>query len=159
MTVSFQTADLNSADVEELVELVWGAVLDAGVSGTDPLPDTAGFLVAAVDLLGDRPGVVTIACPEQLAARFAMRLFDIGNEHVTDADRRDALGEVANMSAGNLKALVPGANQLGLPVVVDGTPGLTPQSESRSWTFAADGITAVVRISDPAPERTPSWTS
>ena len=45
---------------------------------------------------------------------------------LTDADLRDALGELTNMAAGNLKTLLPGSDDISLPTVVEGSDyGLT----------------------------------
>ena len=49
-------------------------------------------------------------------------MFGISGDEVSGADVEDALGELTNMMAGNIKALMPGQNHLGLPVVALGGP-------------------------------------
>ena len=55
---------------------------------------------------------------------------------LTTADLHDALGELTNMTGGNLKALLPEPCTLGLPVVVEGVdyrfrlPGSAPVRRS-----------------------------
>src|SRR5690606_36834108 len=107
-----------------------------------------------VALIGDWPGTVSVAVEARLAERLEMALIDVDSPTVTDADRRDALGELTNMSGGNLRALLPGSTHLDLPVVADGAPGLTDTPNGRDWSFVADGLRFTVRITDPTPERT-----
>jgi chemotaxis protein CheX len=61
---------------------------------------------------------VLVSCPEALAQRVAGVMFD--TEAASDDEIRDALGEVANMTAGNVKALVESYCRLSLPMVAEG---------------------------------------
>ncbi len=47
-------------------------------------------------------------------------MFDVDESATTDDEIRDALGEVANMTAGNVKALVESYCRLSLPMVAEG---------------------------------------
>ena len=47
-------------------------------------------------------------------------MFDVEENTTTDDEIRDALGEVANMTAGNVKALVESYCRLSLPMVAEG---------------------------------------
>lgn len=150
MTTTLTAADLSTIDVEELVGLVWGSVLGTDIVPCAPIEDSVGFLASSVVLIGDWPGVVSVAAETKLAEALAMHLFDVDADEVTELDRRDALGELTNMTGGNLKALLPGSSHLGLPVVADGAPGLSAQPGSKEWSFLADGLRFIVRITEPS---------
>ena len=92
----------------------------------DDLPDSApkvlADMTAMIGLAGELSGVVTIRCPAAAAATLASKM--LGTEvSPTDADTRDALGEIANVIAGTLKAKVPGLDDaclLSTPTIVIG---------------------------------------
>ena len=72
-------------------------------------------LSASVQISGGWEGTVLVSCPEALAQRVAGVMFD--TPEASDDEIRDALGEVANMTAGNVKALVESYCRLSLPAV------------------------------------------
>ena len=61
---------------------------------------------------------------------------------MTDADVRDAMGELANMMAGNLRTLLPGATGLTLPRAEDVEGG----AELCRAGFVCEGEAFEVRI-------------
>src|SRR4029450_7757910 len=75
-------------------------------------------LSASVQISGGWEGTVLVSCPEALAQRVAGVMFD--TESASDDEIRDALGEVANMTAGNVKALVESYCRLSLPMGAGG---------------------------------------
>jgi chemotaxis protein CheX len=70
---------------------------------------------ATVELRGAWNGDLSLTCPGDLARRAAGVLFDKPADQVDDAEARDALGELANMTGGNLKALLPAPCALSTP--------------------------------------------
>jgi len=79
-------------------------------------------MTAMVGLAGELSGVLSLRCPTSAAATLASKMLstDIAP---TDADTRDALGEVCNVIAGNLKAKVPDLDDaclLSTPTIVCG---------------------------------------
>ena len=68
-----------------------------------------------VSIHGAWDGLVTLYCNDHLARRFAATMFRIGEQEVSEDDVRDALDEIANIVAGNIKALLPAPSQLSLP--------------------------------------------
>lgn len=73
-----------------------------------------------VQVTGAWEGAVLVFCAEELAGAFAAAMFGTPAQEVTDDEVRDALGELANMVAGNVKAQLPSQTQLSLPTVVRG---------------------------------------
>jgi chemotaxis protein CheX len=115
--------DLNESDLREVIETVWVAALGLdvlGPAGSSPPPPT-GSLCGCVQITGAFGGAVMVSVSERLARRAAGAMLDTPPEAVTAEDLRDALGEIANMTGGNVKALLPGPSHLSLPSVVSGT--------------------------------------
>jgi chemotaxis protein CheX len=79
-------------------------------------------MTAMVGLAGELSGVLSIRCPAAAAVSLASKMLDT-EISPTDADARDALGEVCNVIAGSLKAKVPGLDDvclLSTPTIVIG---------------------------------------
>jgi len=89
-------------------------------------PDTAAtdlpveVVTAAVYFAGDWKGAVLIECTTSQAYDFTAHLFSSAPPESMNDDARDALGELANMVAGNLKSVLPGGVGISMPSVVEG---------------------------------------
>lgn len=83
-----------------------------------PAPDG---LTAAVYFAGAWKGAVLLECTQPQAFEFTHRLMSIDPPESINDDVRDALGELANMLAGNLKSVLPHGIGLSMPSVVEGT--------------------------------------
>jgi chemotaxis protein CheX len=70
-----------------------------------------------VRISGSWGAEVRLGCSAELARAAAGVMFGLPSDEVTPADVADALGELTNILAGNLKSLLPGVNALGLPSV------------------------------------------
>ncbi|MCU0705946.1 MAG: chemotaxis protein CheX, partial [Fimbriiglobus sp.] len=68
--------------------------------------------------------------------------FDTPSAEVTPAELADALGELANMVGGNLKALLPDGCRLSLPSV---EPGAGPPPTD-AWAFRSGGSSLWVSV-------------
>ncbi len=85
---------------------------------------------AQVQLFGTRTFIMTVHFPQALAVAAAQRIFRLGSRPPTDADIDDAVGEIVNVVAGNLRSLLPGSSgHMSLPCVVRG----------RDFEFAVPG--------------------
>lgn len=104
-------------------------------------------LTACVQINGEWQGAVLVQC--SVAAASAITRMLLRTEHVDPAEVRDALGELANMIGGNIKALLPGPSRLSLPAVVEGydhhvsVPG-TVELTTVPFLFAGDVIAVVL---------------
>ena len=77
-------------------------------------------LTGVIQITGAWQGAITIRCGPGLANAITEAMFGAEPGASSPQEVRDALGEVANMIAGNLKALLPSGCQLSLPTVVEG---------------------------------------
>jgi chemotaxis protein CheX len=132
-------------ELQRLVESVWAAVLDlearpAGPGGGDD------FLTGWVPVSGAWEGCVLLACAPALACAAAARMFGVPAAEVTPDQVRDALGELTNMIGGNVKALLPGANALGLPAVADAGESLPDGPCLARLAFACGGLPFQVAV-------------
>jgi chemotaxis protein CheX len=106
--------------VERIGELQLGWVVersqaDAAVADLDETSMTA-----TVQIAGDFDGAVHVSCTSEVAFAVAARMFATPAASLAAPEVRDALGEIANMVAGNLKGRLAGSSSLSLPTVVQG---------------------------------------
>ncbi|WP_182112617.1 MULTISPECIES: chemotaxis protein CheX [unclassified Actinotalea] len=105
-----------------IAEEVFAAMVDGEPGGVRPWAGDAPALEhgihAWVDVHGTHASRVLLSTEEETAALLTRALLAMGPaESVADEDLVDALGEVANVVGGNVKALVADPRALGLPVV------------------------------------------
>lgn len=105
-------------DVLMVAEEVWSTFLDPELPLVSGTTTTIVGWTGAVAIEGDHPGVVQITLTESGAARVARTMLDLeAGAPVEDADLADAIGELANIVGGNVKAMLPSASRLSLPRV------------------------------------------
>lgn len=103
--------------IVEIVESVCSSVLGLSIVeaiGPGAAAGTTG-LTARTTVEGAWSGAVVVRCDRAFADACAAILFE--GEPCGPAEARDALGELTNIIAGNLKALLPSPSQLSLPMV------------------------------------------
>jgi chemotaxis protein CheX len=107
--------------VTEITSSVWSAFMSEGddiVSlAVRPSDDS---LTGTVSISGQWNGLVSLTCSSVAATRAAALMFDAELEKVTQADVRDAVGELVNIVGGNLKGMLPSPTGLSLPSVTHG---------------------------------------
>lgn len=119
-------------DLAEVVESVVVTMLglDVGAHAPDGVPGSD--LGASVQITGGWEGAVVVACDAAFALRVTESMFGEAAGSVDDVEVADAIGELANMIGGNVKALVGDVTTLSLPTVVRGgdltlaVPGAVP---------------------------------
>ncbi len=103
--------------------------LEASAPFANPRPLSQSDVTALIGIAGDRQGFVSIHCTHAQAREFTARLLGMEREDVTDTESiLDAMGELVNMVAGNVKSgyAPAGTLAISLPTVV-----MTPKSEVR----------------------------
>ena len=108
----------------------------------------AHTMVGCVQITGTWSGAVLVQCSPEFAAKAAQIIF-ASEGTPSDEDERDALGELSNMIAGNIKALLPGPSFLSLPTLSDGVDGVLQVLGSRllekfKLSVAGEPLTVVV---------------
>jgi chemotaxis protein CheX len=114
--------DAYRASVEQVVDLVFATMLGLKAKPYPmpwfPSPDT---VTAVVHFAGAWHGAVMLECSRLQACTFAHLLMSIETPTTIDDNVRDALGEMANMLAGNLKSVLPPGVVLSMPSVIEGS--------------------------------------
>jgi chemotaxis protein CheX len=112
--------DVLAKDLLEVVESVW--TLTLGFEASLPLgsrpPPAQSTWCGCIRVGGAWNGLVKVSMSEALTRRAAAAMLGAPAEALSYADLTDALGEITNMTGGNVKALLPGPSRLSLPHVV-----------------------------------------
>lgn len=111
------------ASDEQIVAItqdVWSSFTGTaiGSASEEVALDAGDVTVGRVAVTGPWQGCVLLACPTQLARNAASAMFERPAEQLTDDEVADALGELTNMVAGNIKSLLPGPSRLSMPAVM-----------------------------------------
>ena len=112
--------------LQQIVYQMWDSffgTVEPPYPAFEPVVADGPVLCASITISGARPGLVTVTVPEALAGQLAGVMLQEDGELSTE-EIEDSLGEMANIVAGNVKALIPDAGSLGLPVLAAATPRL-----------------------------------
>jgi CheY-specific phosphatase CheX len=141
--------------IDGIVSTVWESMLDIPVRpdspthafGQEAVPQHT--FAGVVQIAGAWDGAVAVQCSGPLATRAAQRMFSLEAGSVSASDLQDALGELTNMTGGNIKALLPEPCTLGLPVVVEGADyrlRLPGSSAVHRAYYRAEGEVLIVTV-------------
>ena len=110
------------ANIEAVVDMVFSTMLGLKVE-LYPMPWACppDMVTATVHFAGAWQGAVLLECTRGQARAFTRLLMSIDRSVMSDEDVRDALGELTNMLAGNLKSVLPGGVVLSMPSVIVGS--------------------------------------
>lgn len=127
------TEILSNDDLFSIAETVWSTMLGLELARADDIDGKVGesTVTALVQITGDWDGACTIECSPRLAGQFASAMFQMDVDELDDEMIRDAMGELANMTGGNVKGVAPGENTLALPTVSEGAEGGMHIAKSR----------------------------
>jgi len=110
--------------LEDATREVFEIMLGTSLNACDPVASPrGGEFTALVGLAGNLCGVLSIRCSNQSACTMASKMLGVPAEEVGD-DSFDALGEIANMIAGNFKGKLAGVGNhcmLSVPTIIVGT--------------------------------------
>ena len=116
---------VHEEEIHQIVHSIWMSILDLEIrldsSADRRLREGGGrTLTGCVQLTGDFEGAALLDCTGKLAQRVAGVMFEEHPDALSIAEVQDALGELTNMIAGNIKPLLSGSSRLSLPSVVEG---------------------------------------
>lgn len=114
---------IRQQDLIALNEQIWASMLGLTLSCieyADALSHGGGFIGGCVQLVGAWQGAVRVDCTPALAQRAASTFLGKPLGGVSLEEVRDTVGELANMAAGSVKALLPQPTHISLPSVADG---------------------------------------
>ena len=126
---------IDEATVQEITEQAWLALVgEDEVLVPLPAPLPADALSSWVEIVGPWTGSVVLTCGRQTALALTHALLrEHAPEVLEEEDVDDALGELANVVGGNVKAVLPGPSVLGLPET-----GTTPPPGREADTCRVD---------------------
>ena len=140
-------------ELTEITERVWSSLVEAPLLPRQPgqpgLAAGSRTFTGCVQITGAWEGAVTVHCSEALAKALTAAMFMVDPEDTTPEEVTDALGELANMVGGNVKALLPEPCRISLPAVADGmdyrlsVPGARPVT---AVTWTCNGEPLMVRL-------------
>jgi chemotaxis protein CheX len=100
---------------------VFGTMVDINIHPTeDAWPPDSELVTSAVYFTDPWKGALIVECTVSLAFAFTSRFMSVDTPTAVDDDVCDAMGELSNMIAGNLKALMPSSVGISIPSVVRG---------------------------------------
>ena len=143
----------------DLVTNVWKTALGLVlVPVEDPPEETAGLTTrtAVVHLGGEFQGSVALTASTSMADECAAKMLDAAPGSLSTGEAQDCWGELGNMIAGNLKALVVGPTEISLPTVMEGStyffrvPRASPLNEVTYACLGQRVRVTVLRV-EPAP--------
>lgn len=141
----------DETQIRSIVRSVWSTLLGLeiqDVEGADQ-PSPSATMTAAIHINGDFHGGIRFECSRAIVRRAASIMFDLPAEQLADDDDRDVIGELANVVAGNIKALIPGSNSISLPTIVEGSDYHVSTLDIRSsadFSFTLDGESMTVTV-------------
>ncbi len=112
--------ELQPGDIRQIVSDIFEAMLGLPVADGPAEMDGTRRLTACVQISGDWEGAVVVDCTEVLARRVTGSMFGLEPDGASPEDVLDAIGEVANVAGGNVKALLGAECALSLPTVTEG---------------------------------------
>ena len=130
------TLALTRDDVVRVTQEIWGSMLSLDLIpvGSAWREDEVG-VVGCVQIVGAWEGAIRLDLSPALAIKAAAAFAGIQPAEVTPDAIRDAAGELANITAGSIKVLLPGPSHLSLPVV-GGRNGLQSSNQRRPQVAA-----------------------
>lgn len=115
---------ISLTDIKEFTHGIWSTMAgtELVLAGRDVQINKAnGYVVASVQIVGDMHHVVRLDLDMNLVMQAASSLLGSSVSELSLEEVRDAAGELANMTGGCVKALLPEPRSLTLPSVVVGT--------------------------------------
>lgn len=143
------------ADIDDITRTIWVTLFERAIERVDDAVIGLESTVSSiVHIEGAWQGAVILRCPQPLGATLTSEMLGSDTAPTFD-DIGDALGELANMIAGNLKALLPAPSSISLPAVVFGSdyeldmPGTTVVAQV---PFDCDGQPFLVMLVQGSPQ-------
>lgn len=141
----------DETQIRSIVRSVWSTQLGLEIQDVDGLvqPEPSATITAAIHISGDFRGGVWLECSRSIIRRAASIMFDLPADQLADEDERDVIGELTNVVAGNIKALIPGSNSISLPTIVEGSDyriSTLDVKSSTGFSFVFDGESMTVTV-------------
>ena len=112
---------VTAQEIQGITDQIWTSVLGLEIAPHDPGDAPEGATVTGlVQITGSWTGAVAIGLTYRLASRATAIMLGLPVNDTTAEDVWDAVGELANMTGGNVTSLVGEPARLSLPTVTAG---------------------------------------
>jgi hypothetical protein len=139
----------SAADLQRIVRTVWSTQLGlelqtANADGLAPRLAAGDTVVVKIRFVGQFNGRLEQRCSPHVSLCAAAAAFAASGEDMGTSDIRDAVAEMAHMTAGNLKSVLPGKCEVaaGGPSVADDAGGSVVASAG--FTFEGEPLSVEV---------------
>ena len=112
---------IEQGDIFRMTSEIWSGMLQIDLQPASGVSKKGRGIGACVLITGAWEGAVRVDCSLELARLATARFLATSPAEVAIEQIRDAIGELANMSAGSMKPLLPRPCQISLPSVADGS--------------------------------------
>ena len=112
---------IDEDEVWRLVAEIWSTMLSLSLERVEYEPSNGngeGTLTGCVTISGAWEGATMLSCATELAEQVTKIMF--GTAEVSAGEVCDAIGELTNITAGQIQPLLPRPSELSLPSVVEG---------------------------------------
>ena len=115
-------ASLTKEDLVQLAVEVWSSMANIALSPSEEpySPSKLGYAVSSVQILGAWEGAVRLDMDMALARNTTAQMLMAQADEISRDELHDAAGELANMTGGGFKALLPQPCSISLPSVASG---------------------------------------
>lgn len=97
-------------------------------------------LAGTIAIEGSWTGSVSMGCSQAFARRLAATMFEMPEEELDTELVNDAFGELVNVTAGNIKALLPSGCRMSTPSVVEAELEQSDgDTQVQLWGFRSSG--------------------
>lgn len=134
------TCEISNTDLMSVVDEIFGSMAGMQLTASPTIIEfntRTGYVVSAVQIVGDWQGAVRLDIDLELARRACANLVGLEPDDLSAQDIRDAAGELANMTGGSVKALCSPTSRLSLPSVAMG----------RDFEFTVSQVTVILELS------------
>lgn len=116
------TLSLTEDEVVRITQEIWGSMLNLDLATVESgWSEGETGVVGCVQIVGAWEGSVRLDLSPALARKAAAAFTGLEETELVPEQARDAVGELTNITAGSIKALLPAPSHLSLPVTADGT--------------------------------------
>ena len=146
MTTSAPSPEQAREIIDQVVGEVWRTYVGLDVEpASAPGPDPDQSLSGRVEIHGSWNLLLVLTCPAELARKAGAAL--LGVEPSTPGELMDMLGEITNITGGNLVGTLPGLPTMSVPTVEPG-PGPAPGAggDPLLFTYACGDQTFTVAL-------------
>lgn len=142
---------IDEAILQQVVNDVCSGMLGLEMERSEEFDcEGTGALSAIIRISGSWNSLVQVLTPRNTAITIASSMFAMSKDELSEAEIRDAVGEIVNMVGGNLKGIVEGESSLSLPCVGESN-GCAPFDSSFSGPSVSNrcqGDPFIVRLLD-----------